>query len=223
MITINRNWTASFDVDAQKGFTPICLGELPVPGGDEIANALNEQATFAKFRVGSKDAHSPNALWVATEENPQFDGAGLEDYPDLDIRWNSHCNVGTKGFELLDGLPHPMAYDFFIYKGVEDDVHPYGACYHDLGNERTTGVIEYLKGLGVVNVIVGGLATDYCVANTAKQLASAGFEVIVNLKACRGIGKETIDKACEEMKQMGITIVDSLEQIEVTEVNEIKS
>jgi nicotinamidase-related amidase len=36
---------------------------------------------------------------------------------------------------------------------------------------------------------VGGLATDYCVRNTARQLAEAGFTVIVNLSSCRAISE----------------------------------
>ena len=35
---------ASFDVDAQKGFTPLCPNDLPVDGGHEIVDSLNEQA-----------------------------------------------------------------------------------------------------------------------------------------------------------------------------------
>ncbi|WBJ44485.1 hypothetical protein [Pseudomonas aeruginosa] len=42
---------ASFDVDAQKGFTPLCPDELPVPGGDAIGAALNQLASRAGFEV----------------------------------------------------------------------------------------------------------------------------------------------------------------------------
>ncbi|MBL0949971.1 MAG: nicotinamidase, partial [Pseudomonas sp.] len=58
---------ASFDVDAQKGFTPLCPNELPVPEGDVIVPALNQLAERAQLRVGSKDAHSPQAAWVVPD------------------------------------------------------------------------------------------------------------------------------------------------------------
>lgn len=45
---------ASFDVDAQKGFTPLCPDELPVPGGDAIGGALNQLASRAALRLGSR-------------------------------------------------------------------------------------------------------------------------------------------------------------------------
>ena len=207
----HKDKTASFDVDAQNGFTPLCPDELPVPGGHEIAAALNAQAKLASFRVGSKDAHNPDAKWVATEAKPQFHP--VDGHPELDIHWKRHCEVGTYGFELLAGLPHPKQYNFFVWKGVENDLHPYGACYHTLDwktNRVTTGVIEVLRANGIQNVIVGGLATDYCVKNTALQLRDAGFEVILNLAACRGIDPKTIAEAIKEMAAAGIVIADEV-------------
>lgn len=202
--------TASFDVDPQNTFTPRCPNELAVPGGDTIVAALNAQSGLARLRVGSKDAHAPNASWVATPEQPMFSSVGT---PDVDIRWNSHAVVGTYGFELLEGLPHPRNYDFFVWKGMEPDMHPYGACYHTLdwkANPKSTGVIEYLKVQGIRTVIVGGLATDYCVKNTALQLADAGFNVVLNLASSRGIAPDTIAAALDEMRAAGITIVDNV-------------
>src|SRR5690348_3212211 len=112
---------ASIDVDAQCGFTPICPEELPVTGGDEIVGELNRQACFAKYRIGSKDAHPPTAIWRATKENPAFSPIFQKN---VDVYWPMHCVPGTKGFELITGLPHPSDYDFFIWKGVEPDMHP---------------------------------------------------------------------------------------------------
>lgn len=195
---------ASFDVDAQNCFTPVCPHELPVPEGTAIVDELNAQARIADLRIGSKDAHSPQAVWVANEENPQFspvEGANV------DIRWNIHAVPGTKGFELIEGLPHPAQYDFFVWKGIEPDMHPYGACYHDLANTRSTGVIEWLRAKGVTQVIVGGLATDYCVKTTVLQLLEAKFAVVVNLAACRGIAPDTIARAIEGMRQAGAQFV----------------
>lgn len=203
---------ASFDVDPQKGFTPICPDELPVPGGDEIVNELNENAKKANIRVGSKDAHPPKPIWQASEKNPQFklvEG----NYRNLDIHWNQHCEVGTKGFEFIDGLPTPEDYDFMIWKGVENDMHPYGACYHDLNGKMSTGVIEFLKLKNVDTVIVGGLATEYCVLNTVMQLVEAGFKIVLNKASCRGITEEGAEKALAEMKNAGVVIVENSKEI----------
>lgn len=211
MITLAKNAVvASFDVDAQNCFTPVCPDELPVPEGTLIVGELNAQAQLAEFRVGSKDAHSPQAVWVANNANPQFspvEGANV------DIRWNCHAVPGTKGFELIAGLPHPVEYDFFVWKGVEPDMHPYGACYHDLADTRSTGVIEWLRAKHVSQVIVGGLATDYCVKTTVLQLLKAGFGVVVNLGACRGIASDTVASAAKEMRLAGAQFVNSYRDI----------
>ncbi len=202
---------ASFDVDAQKTFSPLCPRELPVPEGDEIVPELNRQAGLAGWRLGSKDAHSPKAVWV-TDDPDKIGQPGVPG-PHVEEHWPIHAVPGTDGFELLAGLPHPVDYDFFVWKGVEPDMHPYGACYHDLDEKRSTGVIEWLQARDVRCVLVGGLATDYCVRATALQLRRAGFEVVLNLAACRGITPETTQQALEEMSTAGIQVVDDCAEL----------
>lgn len=210
-ITINPQRTATFDVDAQNTFTPVCPDELPVVGGTDIVAPLNAQARLARLRLGSKDAHSPQAVWVANADNPPL--SAIDGEPNADIRWPVHAVPGTRGFELIDGLPNVASYDFFVWKGVELGMHPYGACYHDLGNRMSTGVIEYLRGQDVDTVLVGGLATDYCVKNTALQLRDAGFRVIVNLAATRGVAPDTTQQAIAEMRDVGVLIIDSVDSL----------
>ncbi len=199
-------YVASFDVDAQKTFTPLCPNELPVPRGTEIVEPLNQQAQWASVRIASKDSHSAKALWVANEKHPPLEQiAGLN----MDLRWPVHAVPGTLGFELLDGLPRISEYDYVVWKGVELDMHPYGACYHDLKEQLSTGVIEFLRVREIQTVLVGGLATEYCVKTTALQLQKAGFQCVLNLAACRGIDPIAIQKALDEMQAAGIKVVQS--------------
>lgn len=202
---------ASFDVDAQNTFTPACPDELPVPDGNAIVGELNRQAWFASVRVGSKDAHSPSAVWVASESQPQF--SPVENHANADIRWKLHAVPGSEGFKSIAGLPSVTAYDYFVWKGIEPDMHPYGACFHDFAECLSTGVIEFLRARGIETVIVGGLATDYCVKTTALQLVRAGFDVVVNLAACRGIAAETVLAAITEMQGAGVRFAASTEEL----------
>ncbi|MBU3824959.1 MAG: isochorismatase family protein [Candidatus Oceanisphaera merdipullorum] len=204
---------ASIDVDAQYTFTPVCPNELPVIGGDTIGPELNAQAQFAAYRLGSKDAHSPHALWVSSPQAPPFSQVnGIN----MDIRWPSHAVPGTKGFELLAELPHPADYDFFVWKGVEPDMHPYGACYHDLAERQSTGIIEYLQAKHVTTVLIGGLATDYCVRHTALQLLRAGFKVIINLAATLGVAEDSTAQALQELQQAGAHLIANAAALEQT-------
>lgn len=210
MVSIVPLKTASLDVDAQKSFTPLCPSELPVPEGDLIVNELNKQATFAGYRVGTKDAHSPKAIWIANEKQPVF--TPIEG-PAVDVHWPLHCVPGTTGFESIDGLPHPTQYDFFVWKGIELDMHPYGGCYHDLRETLSTGLIEFLKCHHIETVIVGGLAIEYCVKQTVLQLSRAGFKIILNLGACRGITEQGVKEAISEMKSLGVYCIESAREL----------
>ena len=207
-----REKVASLAVDAQNCFTPLCPDELPVPEGNQVAGELNRQAEFAFVRLGSKDAHPPHSIWEATDEAAPLTAVeGLN----VDVRWPRHGVPGTFGFELLADLPHVHDYDYFVWKGVEPDMHPYGCCYHDLSDKRSTGMIEYLKSRDIETVLVGGLALDYCVKVSALQLVRAGFRVVVNRGATRGLAPDSSAVAIDEMSRAGIEFVDSAEQLSV--------
>lgn len=206
----NKSQIASFDVDAQKTFTPLCPDELPVEQGDQIVSELNAQAKLAQYRIGSKDAHPANAVWVANEQHPPLTPVAGDN---VDIHWPRHAVPGTRGFELLDGLPRPIEYDYFIWKGVEPDLHPYGACFHDLAQTRSTGVIEFLHAHHITTILVGGLATDYCVRATVLSLCQAGFQVILNKAACRGVNPGSTKKALDDMQAAGTLIYNSAKDI----------
>ncbi|RXJ72386.1 nicotinamidase [Veronia nyctiphanis] len=201
---------AAIDVDPQRTFTPLCPSELPVTEGHLIAPALNSQAEVATYRVLTKDAHPATAIWVVDSHNKML--APLS-HPNADLTWVSHAVPGTEGFQTIPGLPAITEYDHVIWKGIEPDLHPYGACFHDLKEKLSTGLIEWLKANSVDTVLIGGLATDYCVKTTALQLKQHGkFDVWVNLDACRGIAEETTQLACQQMQEYGIHIIQSLEE-----------
>ena len=209
-IKVNYEKTVSFDIDAQNGFTPNCPDELPVVDGDKIVDECNKNATKAKYRYMSKDAHSSSGIYNATTNDPQFSPVVGE--KNVDMKWNQHCNVGTFGFELIEGLPRPNEYNFIIYKGVEVDMHPYSPIYHDLSKNISTGIIEKAINDGIDTFILGGLALDYCLGIGAFDLKEAGFNVIVNLSATKSIGDaETYIK---KLKSAGIICVETADDIE---------
>jgi nicotinamidase/pyrazinamidase len=215
-IVVVFNKTASHNVEPQNGFTPLCSDELPVVDGDKIVPELNGQNGIVAYKTLSKEIHPPNAVWIATKDKPQFSPVDGEN---VDLRWNPHCISGTKGVELIDGMEHISSFDFIVAKGFEPDLHPYSSCYHDHKKKISTGFIEWLGARDVTTVIVGGLATDYCVAATCKDLANAGFQVILNLGGCRGIGtKAEIDLCVQNLvHDYHVIAVNSYTDIEVIE------
>ena len=220
-VQVVKNKTVSHNVDPEKGFTPLCPNELPVPGGDEIVEELNGQNTKTDYISLSMDVHPPDADWEATPNKPQLSIVGL---PNVDVRWNRHCVSGTYGCQLLDGLPSISEYNYFVAKGFVHDMHPYSSCYHDLDKKISTGLIEWYNQHNITTVIVGGLALNVednplCVGHTVIDLSNAGFQVILNMGAVRGLGsKEGQEKFIEMLKEKyGILVVDSYNDIEVIE------
>lgn len=205
--------SASFEVDPQRGFTPLCPNELPVAEGDQIATELNAQAQFARYRIVSKDCHPAQAPWVAVSAAEVMTPV-TGDFPGLDIKWPAHCVVGTEGNRLIPGLPAEADYDLVIEKGTDPLNHPYGACYQDLAERVSTGAIEWLRQRQIRTLIVGGLATDYCVKTTVLQLRRAGFVVFVNLAACRGVAAETTAVALAELRSAGAELIASSSELE---------
>ena len=199
---------AAIDVDPQRTFSPLCPDELPVPEGDQIAPALNAQAELADLRILTKDAHPSQAVWVVDSHDKMLQPLP---HPNADLTWVAHAVPGTPGFKTIPGLPAVTDYDHVIWKGIEPDLHPYGACFHDLEEQLSTGLIEWLESQKVTTILVGGLATDYCVKTTALQLQQTGkFKVIVNLSACRGIAPDTTEQACADMQDAGIIVATDL-------------
>nr|NKB47094.1 isochorismatase family protein [Legionellales bacterium] len=171
---------------------------------------LNAQAQWANRRIGVKEAHHPEAIWVATHESPAMSSVTGTN---VDVRWPAHSIVGSKGFELIDGLPAITEYDYYVWQGVELDMHPYGVCFHDLTENLSTGILEYLHCQAIDTVIVGGLATDYCVKISVLQLLAAQFQVIVNLAACRGVEPTATQAALETMRASGARLVTRASQL----------
>ena len=128
-IQVNYQNTAVIDVDPQQGFTELCPNELPVKDALAIVPELIQNHTKGRFKLVSRDLHPPKASWDAETPANMLDPVGL---PNVDVKWNRHCVVGTPGAELLDGLPQVLEYDFQVNKGMDPNAHPYGVFFHDI-------------------------------------------------------------------------------------------
>ncbi len=201
----------SIEVDAQRAFSALCPDELPIEDAEAIVPQLNQQAALAHWRVLTRDAHSPNAVWIVSD--PADMGKPLS-YPNADLTWVRHAEVGTEGFLPLPGLPAPEAYDFLVHKGLDPHMHPYGACFHDIGETLSTGLLEWLQVHGADCLIIGGLATDYCVKDTVLQLCRySQWQVLVNLAACRGIAPESTAAAKQQMQSVGAVLLEDADAV----------
>jgi len=210
-IKIDKTKTASIDVDPQKGFSELCPKELPVQGALEIVEELKRNHSKASVRLVSRDMHPPGAAWEAETPEKMLEPVGL---PEVDIKWNPHCVVGTAGVELLPGLPAIRDYDFQINKGIDPDAHPYGAFYHDQADTLSTGGIEFLHAKQIETVIVGGLALDFCVKKSVEQLLDAGFKVILNLASTRAVFPDNANNVANALAEKGVILIEDAKGLE---------
>jgi nicotinamidase/pyrazinamidase len=76
--------------------------------------------------------------------------------------------------------------------------------------KTATGLTGYLKERALARVFVAGLATDFCVAWTAMDAKTAGFEVFVIDDASRGIdNRGSLAAAWAAMDKLGVKKIKS--------------
>lgn len=170
-------------VDPQVDFCP--GGALPVPGGDGIFQSLNEVAERAPLVVASRDWHPPHHVSFVERGGP----------------WPPHCVQGTRGAEFHPALDQtPIAHVFS--KGQDPDRDAYSAF-------DGTGLAEWLREQGVEALVVGGLATDYCVRASVLDALEAGFAVRVLEDGVGAVDVRPGDggRALDEMRARGAEIV----------------
>jgi nicotinamidase/pyrazinamidase len=186
--------TALIVVDVQNDFADP-KGSLYVTGGE---GAL----PFINAHVGA--AAEAGALVVRTqdwhpEHTPHFaEDGGI---------WPRHCVKGTWGAEFHPDL---VADGPVIQTGTagEDGYSGFTVRDPETGDESPTELEGLLRSRDVTKVAVLGLATDYCVLDTAVDAARLGFETTLLADGTRAVNIEPGDglRAVAEMVACGVRV-----------------
>lgn len=118
--------------------------------------------------------------------------------------WPSHCVAGTRGGEIHEDLAPYASEELTFDKGCDKAVEQYSGF--DGVNNAGQSLGEVLELLDIKDVYVCGIATEYCVRNTAEDLLRAGFRVHLLEKAVGCVDLAGHDAAIAEMKKEGVTI-----------------
>ena len=175
-------------VDVQNDFCP--GGSLAVAGGDRVAAPLARLAARCAAAglpvFASRDWHPPDTA--------HFQDAGGP--------WPVHCVRDTPGAELHPDLVLPPE-AVILSKGVDPQADGYSAF--EARDEAGRDLVELLRAAGVDHLLVGGLATDYCVRATVLAALSRGLRVSLLTDAVAGVNVQPgdADRAIEEMVAAG--------------------
>ncbi len=213
-------------VDVQNDFCE--GGALPVAGGAALAGEISEyvDAHHGQFDhiVATQDWHiDPGAHF---SDEPDFVESwpphcvartrGAELHPDLDPEYiqayfrKGRFAAAYSGFEGLlapdDDVPtgdrKPGAMPVAGSDAGSDAEDAEGAA----AGEDAIGLDDWLQSHDVEDIVVVGIATDYCVKATALDAVQAGYSVTVLRALTVGIA-EDLDDAVAEMELGGVDVL----------------
>ena len=165
--------TALVVVDVQNDFADPA-GSLYVRGGEHVVSRINDEIQLAltdgAFVVYTQDWHPPSTPHFAKD-------GGV---------WPVHCVAETWGAELHPGL---VVAGPSVRKGSNGEDGYSGFTMRDpvSGDDRPTELEALLRDRGVMRVVIGGLATDYCVLGTVLDSRRLGFETLVLTEAVAAV------------------------------------
>lgn len=172
-------------VDVQNDFLP--GGALAVPEGDAVIGPLNHVLEIFHSRglpiFATRDWHPENHCSFQPQGGP----------------WPQHCVAGSDGAQFPPALALP-AFTAIVSKATAAEKDAYS------GFEDTPLAMQLMM-YGTKRVLVGGLATDYCVLNTVKDAVKNGFQVVLLTDAIRAVNVQPGDgeRALAEMRALGVT------------------
>lgn len=188
--------SALFIIDVQNDFTE--GGALGVEGGAAVAAGiaalLAENPDRYDYVFASRDWH----------DGDNDNGGHFAAAPDFVDSWPEHCVAGTVGAEYHPALD-PSAIDVHVRKGQGKPAY---SIFEGVTDEGET-VPAALDRLGIADVDVAGIATDYCVLASALDTLESGRTVRVLTDLVAGVAAESSAAALVTLDAAGAEIVEA--------------
>jgi nicotinamidase/pyrazinamidase len=198
-------------VDIQPTFMP--LGELAVADGDAVVPVANRLLTRFRHAFATQDWHPPRHVSFASAH------PGRAPFEEIDlpygrqVLWPDHALAGSANAELHPDLDQTRI-EVVVRKGFDPALDSYSTFFEN--DHRTpTGLDGWLRQRGYRRLFLVGLATDFCVAWSAEDAATLGYQVFVIEDGCRAIalptrpGRTTLDDARDRLAGLGVRFITS--------------
>lgn len=188
-------------IDVQYDFLP--GGALAVNEGDQIIPVINQLQKKFEFIVATQDWHPADHGSFAANHKGKNPGDFIQLGNVEQVLWPVHCVQDSRGAEFHRDIDQTK-WSHIIRKGTNPYVDSYSGFF-DNDRRENTGLSQYLKENGVEEVVVTGLATDYCVKFTVLDAIKEGFEATVVTDATKGVNlsPQDYDSAIKEMVKSG--------------------
>lgn len=194
-------------VDLQEDFLPDD-GSLAVAEGRSIIPLINGLLDTEKYGwsavIATQDWHPKDHCSFASQHNvPPYsekefkhplgekDSNG-EIKTQKQVVWPDHCIQNLFGSKL--DLQFEAAFNqvdlripnTIVKKGYLKD-REYYSCFEDCWKLHKTEMEDYLRNLGITDVVFVGIAYDFCVLNSALDCAKAEFNTYVVKDCCKSV------------------------------------
>lgn len=191
-------------VDVQNDFLP--GGALAVNNGDQVIPFINMIQKKFDLIIATQDWHPAAHESFASNHHDRNIGEVIELHGISQVLWPDHCVAGTHGAEFSSDLDQTRINNVFR-KGNQLHVDSYSGFF-DNDHKSSTGLHEFLQSQGITNIVIVGLATDYCVKFTALDAINLGYDVTVLSEGTRAVNLSPGDgeNAKLDMKKAGIKI-----------------
>lgn len=186
--------SALFIIDVQNDFTE--GGALGVDGGAAVAARI---AALLAGHPGRYDHVFASRDWHNGDNDNGGHFAAEPDYVDT---WPVHCVAGTAGAEYHPALD-TSAIDVHVRKGQGKPAY----SIFEGTTEAGETVPAALDRLGITEVDVAGIATDYCVLASALDALESGRTVRVLTDLVAGVAPGSSAAALEKLDAAGATLI----------------
>ncbi len=179
----------------------------------------------------SQDYHPENHMsFASTHDAEEFSKKQLilkmEDNTTIKVEqnmWPSHCVQNMPGSNF-----HPdlivLNKDKIIQKGTKENVESYSAFGDEFkGKYEKTELNEWLIKYKITDIVLVGIATDYCVYHTALDALRLGFKVHIILSCVKGVDPGTTYNSLEDLKYRGVKMYDLVDDFYEEHKNSILS
>jgi nicotinamidase/pyrazinamidase len=222
---IDFGTSALLAIDVQNDFCPAYTavsgekrpaGALAVSKGDEVIaplNALGERFVQSGGRlIATQDWHPYGHVSFASA-HPGTEAGDCLDMPGVpaQILWPDHAVQGSLGACFHERFKLNRV-SLILRKGFRPSLDSYSAFFEN-DRKTPTGLDGFLRGLSIGTLVVGGLATDYCVFYSVLDAVRLGYKTLVLTDGVRGVGypEGSVERAFKAMEDAGIRLVNSPE------------